>query len=193
MNCKAIICIAVLLLSVSVYGQKENTSNDVNATQAKSLNGSDNNELRINLMMAILGLPELNYERYISDNMGVGLAVAVSLDKVENVSTRYLFTPFYRLYFGNKKASGFFIEGNMAMAGQKQTINNTYYDQNGVAYQTVVSTRSTTNIGFGAAIGAKFLARNGFIGEVFVGGGRLFGESIDQAYPRVGICLGKRF
>ena len=193
MNCKAIICIAVLLLSVSVYGQKENTSNDVNATQAKSLNGSDNNELRINLMLAILGLPELNYERYISDNMGVGLAVAISLDKAENVSTRSLFTPFYRLYFGNKKASGFFIEGNMAVAGQKQIISNIYYDQNGVPYQTIVSTRSTTNIGFGAAIGAKFLARNGFIGEVFVGGGRLFGESIDQAYPRVGICLGKRF
>jgi len=28
--------------------------------------------LRINLLMAIMGLPELNYERYISDNMGLG-------------------------------------------------------------------------------------------------------------------------
>jgi len=72
MNCKAIICIAVLFLSISVSGQKENTSNDVNAAQTKSLNGSDNNELRINLLMAIMGLPELNYERYISDNMGLG-------------------------------------------------------------------------------------------------------------------------
>ena len=71
MNCKAIICIAVLFLSISVSGQKENTSNDVNAAQTKSLNGSDNNELRINLLMAIMGLPELNYERYISDNMGL--------------------------------------------------------------------------------------------------------------------------
>ena len=193
MNCKAIISIAVLVLSVSVFGQKENTSNNVPASQTESSNDSYQNELRINLMMAILGLPELNYERYISDNMGVGLAVAISVEKASTMSLRSMFTPFYRLYFGNKKASGFFIEGNMAVIGQNQTISNYVYDQNGITYQTIVTTRSTTNFGFGAAVGAKFLARNGFVGEVFVGGGRLLGESIDQAYPRVGICLGKRF
>jgi len=193
MNYKAIICIAVLVFSVSVFGQKENTSNKVPASQTDSSNDSYQNELRINLMMAILGLPELNYERYISDNMGVGLAVAISVEKASTMSLRSMFTPFYRLYFGNKKASGFFIEGNMAVVGQNQTISNYVYDQNGITYQTIVTTRSTTNFGFGAAVGAKFLARNGFVGEVFVGGGRLLGESIDQAYPRVGICLGKRF
>ena len=72
MNCKAIICIAVLFLSISVSGQKENTLNNVPAPQPESSKGSDNNELRINLLMAIMGLPELNYERYISDNMGLG-------------------------------------------------------------------------------------------------------------------------
>ena len=193
MNCKAIISIAVLVLSVSVFGQKENTSNNVPASQTESSNDSYQNELRINLMMAILGLPELNYERYISDNMGVGLAVAISVEKASTMSLRSMFTPFYRLYFGNKKASGFFIEGNMAVVGQNQTSSNYVYDQNGITYQTIVTTRSTTNFGFGAAVGAKFLARNGFVGEVFVGGGRLLGESIDQAYPSVGICLGKRF
>ena len=193
MNCKAIISIAVLVFSVSVFGQKENSIVKVPTHQSDSLKGTDQNELRINLMMAVLGLPELNYERYISDNMGVGLAVAISVEKASTMSLRSIFTPFYRLYFGNKKASGFFIEGNMAVVGQNQTISNYVYDQNGITYQTIVTTRSTTNFGFGAAVGAKFLARNGFVGEVFVGGGRLLGESIDQAYPRVGICLGKRF
>ena len=193
MNCKAIISIAVLVFSVSVFGQKENTSNKVPASQTDSSNDSYQNELRINLMMAILGLPELNYERYISDNMGVGLAVAFSVEKSSSMSIRSMFTPFYRLYFGNKKASGFFIEGNMAVVGQNQINSNYVYDQNGITYQTIVTTRSTTNFGFGAAVGAKFLARNGFVGEVFLGGGRLFGESISEAYPRVGVCLGKRF
>ena len=191
MKCKAIICISILFLSISVSGQKGSTSNDVNTAQTKSLNGSDNNELRINLLMTIMGLPELNYERYISDNMGVGLAVAISLDKAENMSTRSLFTPFYRLYFGNKKASGFFIEGNMAIVGQKGLYYNSHYIDGYLSGDSY--TRSTTNFGFGLAAGAKFLARNGFTGEVFVGGGRLFGESIDQAYPRIGVCLGKRF
>mgnify|MGYP000146115486 CR=1 FL=1 len=54
-------------------------------------------------------------------------------------------------------------------------------------------TRSSTNFGFGAAAGVKLLARNGFVGEVYLGLGRLFGESIAGAYPRVGISLGKRF
>ena len=192
MNRKLTIFIAVLLLSLNAFSQQQNTSTDVNAAQSKSLNGSDNNELRINLLMSIIGLPELTYERYVADNMGVGLSVAVSLDKMENMSTRSIISPYYRLYFGNKKASGFFIEGNMALVRQKELDYNYYYD-NGVTYQSELYTRLTTNFGFGGAIGVKLLARNGFVGEVYLGGGRLFGESIAEAYPRIGVSLGKRF
>jgi hypothetical protein len=192
MKRKLTIFIAVLLLSLNAFSQQQNTSTDVNAAQSKSLNGSDNNELRINLLMSIIGLPELTYERYVADNMGVGLSVAVSLDKMENMSTRSIISPYYRLYFGNKKASGFFIEGNMALVRQKELDYNYYYD-NGVTYQSELYTRLTTNFGFGGAIGVKLLARNGFVGEVYLGGGRLFGESIAEAYPRIGVSLGKRF
>jgi len=177
MKRKLTIFIAVLLLSLNAFSQQQNTSTDVNAAQSKSLNGSDNNELRINLLMSIIGLPELTYERYVADNMGVGLSVAVSLDKMENMSTRSIISPNYRHYFGNKKASGFFIEGNMALVRQKELDYNYYYD-NGVTYQSELYTRLTTNFGFGGAIGVKLLARNGFVGEVYLGGGRLFGESI---------------
>lgn len=193
MNRKLTIFIAVLLLSINAFSQQQNTSTDVNATQTKSLNGIGNNELRINLLMSLIGLPELTYERYIADNMGVGLSVAVSLDKMENMSTRSIILPYYRLYFGSKKASGFFIEGNMALVRQKELDYNYYYDNNGDYYQGDLYTRSTTNFGFGAATGVKFLARNGFVGEVYLGLGRLFGESIAEGYPRVGISLGKRF
>jgi len=189
MNCKTIICTAVLFLSIAAFGQKENIPNDVNASQTKLMNGTDNNELRINLLMSIAGLPELNYERFIADNMGVGMAVSIAIDKVENLSTRAIILPYYRLYFGNKKASGFFIEGNMAVMGQKET--NYVYD-----YTTLTGTSTTitkTNIGLGFAAGAKFLARNGFTGEVYLGAGRIFGESFSDAYPRVGVSLGKRF
>jgi len=192
MKRKLTIFIAVLLLSLNAFSQQQNTSTDANVTQTKSLNGIGNNELRINLLMSIIGLPELTYERYIADNMGVGLSVAVSLDKMENMSTRSIISPYYRLYFGNKKASGFFIEGNMALVRQKELDYNYYYD-NGVTYQSELYTRLTTNFGFGGAIGVKLLARNGFVGEVYLGGGRLFGESIAEAYPRIGVSLGKRF
>jgi len=186
MKYKICICIAVLFLSINVIGQNETTVTNTTDSQAKSLKVSDDNELRINLLMSIAGLPELNYERFIADNMGVGLAVAFSLDTPENMSFRSIILPYYRLYFGNKKANGFFIEGNMAIVGQNEISYNYYPD--GTSYS-----RSSTNFGFGFAAGEKFLTRNGFIGEVYLGLGRLFGESINGAYPRVGVSLGKRF
>ena len=189
MKYKISICIAVLFLSINVFGQNETTVTNTTDPQAKSLMMSDNNELRINLLMSIIGLPELDYERYIADNMGVGLAVAFSLDTPENMSTRSIILPYYRLYFGSKKANGFFIEGNMAIVGQREiTYSNGYYSTDGTSFS-----HSSTNFGFGFAAGEKFLTRNGFIGEVYLGVGRLFGESINGAYPRVGVCLGKRF
>ena len=186
MKNKICICIAVLFLSIHVVGQTETSVIKTTDPQAKSLKVSDNNELRINLLMSIIGLPELDYERYIADNMGVGLAVAFSLDTPENMSIRSIILPYYRLYFGNKKANGFFIEGNMAIVGQNEMSYN--YSLDGTTYS-----HTSTNFGFGFAAGEKFLTRNGFIGEVYLGLGRLFGQSINGVYPRVGVCLGKRF
>ena len=189
MKIKVLICVSFCLLSLNVFCQ-EKTNND-NVT-SQSINQHDDNELRINLLMSIIGLPELNYERFFADNMGVGLAVSASIDKVENMSTRSIILPYYRLYFGTKKASGFFIEGNMAVVGQKQYVYNIDYI-NGGLYQSRTDTYSTTNFGFGCAIGIKLLTRSDFTGEAYLGAGRLFGESIDKAYPRVGVCIGKRF
>jgi len=195
MNCKFIIPVVVLLVSINAFSQNVNTPISA-AAQTKSLNGSDNNELRINLLMAVAGMPELNYERYIADNMGVGLSLAVTLDNVDNESIRSIILPYYRVYFGSKKANGFFIEGNMAVAGVKEynTVYYSSYYSSMYAYEiTPPSYKYSTNVGFGAAFGAKFLTRNNFIGEAYLGIGRLYGESTTKAYPRVGISLGKRF
>lgn len=45
----------------------------------------------------------------------------------------------------------------------------------------------------GIAAGGKFLTKNGFVGEIYGGVGRLFGNSNVEAYPRGGITIGKRF
>src|ERR1035437_300908 len=189
MKMKLFICFSLCLLSMNIFCQENNKSYIITSPLIKE---HDDNELRINLATSIIGFPELNYERFIEDNMGVGLAASVSLDKIEDMSMRWYALPFYRLYFGKKKASGFFIEGNMAVVGQKQYVYNINYFSNEY-YQSSATTYSTTNFGFGGAIGVKLLARNGFTGEVYLGGGRLFGNSIDTAYPRIGVCISKRF
>lgn len=188
---KKIISLFTLLI-ISVIGiaqQNENVPNQKMLEKSKALNQLGNNEIRLNIAYAIAGIPEINYERFLADNMGLGIAGAYSFETVENMRLRYLAIPYARLYFGEKKASGFFIEANMGIIGQQST-EEIY----GVGGMTVTdSTRKTLNIGFGAAAGAKFLARNGFVGEVYLGMGRIFGNSINYAYPRLGICLGKRF
>lgn len=191
MKTKVLICVSFCMLSLNVFCQEKTNSDNASS---QSINQHDNNELRINLLMSIIGLPELNYERFFADNMGVGLAVSASIDKVENMSTRSIILPYYRLYFGTKKASGFFIEGNMAVVGQKELYYNLSQSSSIDAYYvSSIGTHSTTNFGFGCAIGIKLLTRSDFTGEAYLGAGRLFGESIDKAYPRVGVCIGKRF
>ena len=155
-----------------------------------------NNELKLNLIYAIAGFPELTYERIIKDDMSVGVSVLVGLEK----KSEYAFgiIPHYRIYFGGKKANGFFIEGNAAVIS-----NNEEYYNYGVhdyisyppgyypTYQDM--TKTYTNFGLGAAAGAKFLTKNGFVGEVYLGVGRLFGSNNLESYVRSGITIGKRF
>lgn len=170
MKTKLILSILIVMISKSVFAQ----SNDFSDSQ-------QNNEVRLNFLMAIVGFPEINYEHYLNENMGVGMAVAFSIIRPEDMSARFLALPYCRVYFGEqKKAAGFFIEGNMALESQKEPTAYSYYN-------------ISTNFGFGAAVGFKLLTRSGVTGEVYLGAGRLFGNSIDGAYPRCGICIGKRF
>ena len=163
------------------------------STFAQQKDNSLNNELKFNVPMAIYGLPEVSYERIVEDNMGVGISLSIAVDKSYNydngkgINERAIVCPYYRLYFGQKKAAGFYIEGNMAIARQKELNTPDYTTGNKIA------TTTTTGFGFGAALGIKLLTKNNFTGDFYAGWGRLFGENIYNGYPRLGICIGKKF
>jgi hypothetical protein len=178
MKKKLILGLSLVALSINAFCQM--TINE-SATESPR----DKNEVRLNVATAIAGLPELNYERFITDNMGVGLALSIALDKPRILIIRNIALPYYRVYFGEKQASGFFIEGNMAIVGQKKAVYGLNANEDGY--------NSATNFGCGAAVGFKLLNRNGVTGEICLGGGRLFGGTLEDGYPRLGICLGKRF
>ena len=191
---KKIVSIIILSSFVSVlFGQdRQLLKNEVLALSAP-LKQLGNNEIRFNLATAIAGLPELNYERLLSDNAGVGLSLAVSLENPIDMQTRSIFLPYGRLYFGDKKDAGFFIEANMAVAGQREKSVGIFYDSTTGTYTGRGVDNKAVSFGFGCAAGAKFLARNGYIGELYLGGGRLFGNTIIGGYPRIGFSVGKRF
>lgn len=157
-------------------------TNEEVARNSEPLQQLGDNEFKVNILYTALGVPELTYERLLNDNSGLGLSMGFAVEGPEDMEYRFGVTPYYRMYFGYKKASGFFIEANAASI--------TYVDQ--YMYDTN-ETQTQTSFGLGAAVGGKFLSRNGLIGEVYAGLGRLFGDSSLGAYPRFGISLGKRF
>lgn len=146
------------------------------------------NEFKANIGSLLADLPEIGYEYLLNEESGLGISVAFSID--DDVSYRFMTFPYYRMYFGKKKASGFFIEGNSAVFFQRI--------QRSAFFGTVndpTTDASVMGFGLGIAIGGKFLTKSAFIGELYVGGGRNFinTDKINEGYPRIGISIGKRF
>jgi hypothetical protein len=161
-------------------------------TNLSPIKDDGKHEIKINMATAIGGFPELSYEYFPIDNMGIGISAGFAVEDKEFLTNRAQFTPYYRLYFGNKKSSGFFIEGNMAYSFQAETTSEIIYDTLTSSNRTINSSAKSSGFGFGAAIGVKLLARNRFTGEIYAGGGRLFNRNIIGGYPRVGLSLGIR-
>ncbi len=182
----------LLASTLMVSAQTDSLSKSIQK-RSEAIGHGGNNELKLNLLMTIIGAPEITYERLIGDNMGLGLTAGVSISE-DDVDYKYIIMPHYRLYFGGKKANGFFIEGNAALMGNRdytQLYYTDYYPSGGMHSR---NWETKTQFGLGAAAGAKFLTRNGFLGEVYTGVGRVFGSRrLIEAYPRVGITIGKRF
>ena len=141
------------------------------------------NEVKLNLLMTVLKIPEISYERILSNNLGLGLSAGFSFDN-DALDINYQIIPYGRFYFGRKHGSGFFIEANAALVGFKEE----YY----VNYTYEYRTRDVTGFGVGFAIGGKFINNNDFIGEFFLGCGNTFSKN-DYIYPRIGVSIGKQF
>lgn len=172
------------------FAQDELSEEEEAQLRTEELDQTGNHEIKFNLGMAVVGIPEVSYEYFIEDNMGVGISAAIALVNPDEITLRGIITPYYRLYFGKKKAAGFFIEGNAAIAHYEDDYYDYYWDGEG-SYE--YEENKFTDFGFGLAVGFKLLARNGFSGEIYAGGGRLFNDESIQAFPRLGVSLGKRF
>ncbi len=172
---KTFLIFLCVIMSIGILAQDKNGQNKAN------------NEFKINMGSLLFEFPEISYEYIISEESAVGVSFAFPIDR--DISYRFIVYPNYRLYFGKKRAAGFFIEGNAAIYSQQEQ-KSTF----------TISENANTNVkkmgfGMGLAIGGKFLTKNGFIGELYIGGGRNFMNTdyIDGGYPRIGISIGKRF
>lgn len=159
----------ILVISINLYAQEETPDSILN------------NEIKFNAGYLLAGYPELAYERIINHESAVGISVGfnASLD----IPSVFSLLPYYRVYFGEKRAAGFFIEGNGILFAEDKYY---YADDEHTNY---------TGLGLGIAVGGKFITSRGWIGEIYGGAGRNFinTDKIINAYPRFGVTIGKRF
>lgn len=158
------------------------------------------NEIKVNVAGAVFGIPEIDYERLLSGNTGVGVAFSYTTLKSEDFKIRSIILPYYRVYFSSKKGLGFFMEANMGIVKQNYQYSDrifTYDETSGEKITTGFIDRKhsdwKTTVSPGAAIGLKLVAKNGFIGEIYIGGGRTYVTTYEKFYPRMGVSIGKRF
>lgn len=153
------------------------------------------NEIKLNVAYLIAGMPEIGYEYLLNDESSVGADILFSIDN--DIDFLFAFTPYYRFFFGKKRAAGFFVEGFGMLNVTEGDYYDSYYYDNDPYYTGYDYSENTTNFALGVAVGGKFLTSSGFIFEIYGGVGRnLFNANGYDNYefvPRFGASVGKRF
>lgn len=146
------------------------------------------NEIKVNALYMVLGIAEFSYERVLNDEAAVGISIAASFD--DDVEWLGGVSPYYRWYFYGKKASGLFMEGNAAV----YSVETSFYEYDPLI-GSVYKEEQSVGAGLGFALGYKLMSDNGWVGEVYAGVGRNMIETDHgyEAYPRLGVSLGRRF
>lgn len=182
-----------LLFSLSAFSQGyrgSSTQGYRNSSQGYQ-GPSHLSEIKIDAAkLTIGGIIEASYEFVGNNQSGYGVSVLLNPRENDAYFEKFSITPFYRMYFLNRQdygAKGLFIEGFSKFSFG--TDNDLYYD----------SYRNNDNAYFdsalGLSIGKKWVNNNGFILEIFAGGGRTLGLSdvSPEGFFRGGIFIGKRF
>ncbi|PVW17059.1 hypothetical protein [Marixanthomonas spongiae] len=150
----------------------------------------EKNEIKLNIGYVIAGLPEVTYERYLTDETAIGVSVAFSIE--ENIDYNFIAVPYFRFYFGKKNNAGFFVEGNAGLFSEEYIHYGDFHPDYGYNNASI---ESKFGLGLGMAVGGKFITKKGWIAELVGGLGRNFSntEVLSEVYPRLGISIGKRF
>jgi hypothetical protein len=173
-----------LFLSIAVLFTLSNFSQE---TAEKKI---DKNEIKINLPYLILGFPEITYERLLTDQTALGISVAFPIESgTSNIENGYNFSmnPYYRVYFGEKPNTGFFVDGNAALYSQRKTAGDFFTDEKegGLVF------------GLGFNVGTKYKTKSGWVAESYIGLTRSIINSDNvnrnKIMLRMGIVIGKTF
>tara|TARA_R110001606_G_C15225926_1_gene634586 strand:- start:141 stop:689 length:549 start_codon:yes stop_codon:yes gene_type:complete len=180
---KITLLVLLFVTSVSIAQEKEEIyPQDINKKHEVKLN-----------VLGVLAFEwlDVSYEYLINDESSFGTGLLIGLDNDSGIEEyrKFSITPYYRRYFSNKFARGFFVEG-FGMLHTYENNNNFYYGSS-----TTNNTEDKTEFAVGISVGGKFISRKGFTTEIYLGVGRNLGgdDNSVAAVGRGGISLGYRF
>jgi len=144
-------------------------------------------ELKLDLPYLLLGAFKVEYEYLLNSRSSIGAVGILNPSfvlKDDNPLVKTQFLGFYRWYFLEKfVASGLFLEGNLG-------VTSGYWNDRHDSHKL----GKYTSFGCGGALGWKHVNKRGITLDIFGGFGVLLTDEASPGfYPRVGICLGKRF
>jgi len=178
------------LLSLTFFGMNAQESEETDQNPQKQ------NEFKINMTNLIaFKWVDLTYERILNEESSIGAGLLFAIDNEGDIGLdeyrTFSFTPYYRHFFSNKYAKGFFVEAfGMIHSGEEEIYN---FTDDGI-FDNDFSRSKFTDFAVGVSVGGKFVTKRGFIAEVYLGIGRdLLGNSDIEVVGRGGISLGYRF
>ena len=174
----------------------------VKNTSFEAADSFGNNEFRVNFF-DLLVLPGFHgyYEKIIDENSSYGTGLFINFS--DNLSSdvvhrRFAISPYYRLYFLNRKdygAKGLFVELFSSFASAKNMNDDNLDD---VIYDDFDDRDNIFRVSVGATIGRKWITRSGYTFEPFIGVGRYLdsqdsNDDNPEAHLRLGFSIGKRY
>jgi len=185
---KKLVLIVICCYSTFVIAQEESLPQDTNKK----------NEITLNALTLIAsGWIDVSYEYLINKEASFGIDMQFGFDENNNIDTyrNFSITPNYRVYFSNKYARGFFIEG----FGMLHRYKDYYYDELSSEPDNYTS-KNLTEFSLGISVGGKWVTKSGFVTEIFGGIGRnILNSNDDDGFDpinmagRIGVSIGKRF
>ena len=160
---KKLLFIASLVFAVSAQAQEESSDR--------------HNDIMISPIELIAG-PALNvsYERLLNKDSGIGINAIVLLDNGDSDGgLQSQISPYYRMYFGKKYGSGFFVEAFVPITMSNDSVYVPYYGPG--YYEPTYKNEKNTTFGAGIGFGGKWVARRNIIFEASIGIARRFGMS----------------
>lgn len=166
----------------------------VQAQEAEPETNLDRHELKLNALYMVVGAFDVTYEYLLNEESGVGISVFLPYDDEIKDDINYYISPYYRFYFGNKYAAGFFLEGFGMLNSTNWYVTEF---QDGMDPVVVTREETITDFALGIGLGGKWVTKRGLLGEINLGVGRnLFNsnEFEDNDFVgKIGITVGYRF